>query len=319
MHDDEDTDLFGFPSWLPAHLRPKSDADADAGNCRYLIHVPNLRLDDVRIQFRGGELRSLGIEEWRVVEDEVAKRQTHAYASTCPAFFVVDSEDTSLPAFKRVQADAHVLFSILTIGAGLRTDPPSSSMAYATRKGKVRRQIGPRERRSIVHGPAKYRFNVNVVPLIDAMLAEYDALAAAFEVAEIARTVRVCGRLVSSNSPAIDDIMRLTWALEALLLKDITAGITATFVKCVTGLIIEEGEEQQVLEEDIRILYALRSDALHGRDWSGTVAATGRDEVDWAAKAHEILLRAVNVVVRQIGNVPEPSQALDLLRGSLTS
>lgn len=316
MHDDLETDLFAWPSWFPPHLRP--EADTDTGNCRYLVHIPNLRLDGVRIPFRGGALRSLGIDEWSEVEQEVARKQRHAYANTCPAFFVVDSEIASLQTFKRVRADAHLLYSILLIGAGLRTDPPSSSMAYATRKGKVHRRVGPRERRSIVHGPVKYRFNADVASHIAAMLAEYEVLAGAFEIPEVARVIRVCGRIADADAQPIDDIMRLTWALEALLLKDITTGITAAFVKTVTALIIEAGEVQQVLEDEIRSLYALRSDALHGRDWSGTVAGTGRDEAALAARAHEILLRAVDRVVHQVGNAADPIQAIDILRANIS-
>ncbi|NVZ92446.1 hypothetical protein HX813_29885 [Pseudomonas yamanorum] len=315
MPDKIDTDIFDMPSWLPTEL--KSNHFSDAGNCSYFVHLPNIQLEAPPIQFRGGQLRQVEFEEWSKLDGEAAQKQLKYYKKTKPIFYIRNDECSSTTTLLNVQRDAKLLYSILTIAVGMRMDPPSASMTYAARNGSIHRTIGIQERRAIVHGPIKYCIRADAAPHLLTILNEYNALGAAFELPEIARVVRVCGRPPSKNVELIDDIMRLTWALEALLLKDITTGITANFVSRVSKVILRKVELAEKLTTELNILYGLRSDALHGRDWSLSIAGTGRDEAGWAVRAHEILLRATNALIREVGSNNNPRKALDAFCGSL--
>lgn len=313
MQDAPDTDLFDTSPLMqagnPVHLRTSESA------CRYFVHLPNLSLDeDHRIQFRGGEVRSLAYDEWHVLDQEVAERRSREYVATRPAFFVVDGEEATKRVFARVMKDAQTLFSIMTLW-GMTADPPGTSVAYAFRQGAVRRMIGVHDRRSILHGPVRYRLGGADKTLLGALSAR-ESLVAAFDLPEVARVVQACSLGRGDDNP-IDDIMRLTVALEALLLKDVTTGVTAAFVKRVGQFILVPGEVASELACELRTLYALRSDALHGRDWSASLAGTGRSEAAWAVWARQVLLRAANRVVGQVGAAADPHQALEALRRGL--
>ncbi len=312
MQDDPEKDLFDNSNLLPAGFRrlPRTE-----GPCRFFMHLPNLSLgESVRIPFRGGELRSVPFDEWRALDGEIAEKRAKLYEVTRPAFFVVDEDAATERIFARVRRDAHVLFSILTL-CGMRADPPGTSTAYASRGTSKARLIGVHDRRSILNGPVRWRLQVIDGALFKA-LSFLELHAAAFDLSEVARAVQACSLSRGDDDP-IDDIMRLTVALEALMLRDVTTGITAAFVKRVGQFVLKPSEVASDLERDLRTLYALRSDALHGRDWANSLAGTCRDEAAWAAWAHDILRRAANRVVGHVGGAADQRQALETLRLSL--
>jgi hypothetical protein len=277
--------------------------------------MPNLTLGDgIRIPFRRGELRSVAFDEWQALDREIAEKRASLYKETRPAFFVVDEEAASERIFTHIQRDAQVLFSILTL-CGMRADPPGTSTDYVSREKSVSRRIGVHDRRVILSGPVRWRIERIDEAFLD-VLSSLDRQAAAFDLPEVARAIKACN-FSHDDDDQIDAIMRLTVALEALLLEDVTTGITTAFAQRVGRFILEAGEIASELERDLRVLYALRSDALHGRDWASSIAGTNRDEATWAAWAHGILLRALNRVVNKVGCAADSRNALTQLRLSL--
>ncbi|WP_431264052.1 hypothetical protein ACQ859_30065 [Roseateles chitinivorans] len=316
MQDDPDKDLFDNAHLLPPGFRQPPRVQ---GPGRFYVHLPNLSLEDgVGIPFRGGELRSVPFDEWRALDREVAEKRSGIYGETRPAFFVVDDIAVTGRMHAKVSRDARVLFSILTLN-GMRMDPPRTSTAYVWRQGQVARFVGVHDRRTILNGPVRVRLRKTDEGLLQGLLDAVSRLepkGAVFDLPELSSIVQACGRGGGEEAP-IDDIMRLTVALEALLVKDVTAGITAAFVDRVGQFVREPGEDASELARDLRTLYALRSDALHGRDWADSLAGTGRDEPAWSAWAHQILLRAAHRVVAQVGGAADPRLALDTLQTSL--
>lgn len=314
MQDDPDNDLFDHSHLLPEGL---PQLPLPGGPCRFFVHMPNLCLGDgLRIPFRRGELRSVSFDEWRALDQEVAEKRTRLYEGTRPVFFVVDEQVATERIFTRIRRDAQMLFSILTL-SGMRADPPGTSTAYVSRERAVVRRIGVHDRRSILSGPVRWHLRVVDDEFLD-MVSSLDRHAAAFNLPEVSHAVQACN-FSDGDVDLIDAIMRLTVALEALLLEDVTTGITAAFVKRVGQFVLEPGEIASELERDLKTLYALRSDALHGRDWASSIAGTCRVESAWAAWAHGILLRALNRVVSQVGCAADSRHALTELRLNLVS
>lgn len=314
MQDDSDKDIFASLLQLPEEFPPLK---LPQGFCRFFVHMPNLNLGDgIVIPFRGGELRSVAFDEWQPLDQEIAEKRADLYKKTRPVFFVIDEENSSERVLVRIQRDVQVLFSILTL-FGMRADAPATSVMYVSREKSVARYVGVHDRRSILNGPVRWRLTGIDDAFLD-KVSSLDRQAAAFNVPEVARAIQAC-TFSEDGVDQIDAIMRLTVALEALLLEDVTTGITSAFAKRVGQYVLEVGEIANDLERDLRVLYALRSDALHGRDWTNTVAVTGRDESTWTAWAHGILLRTLNRVVNQIGCSEDPRIALSELRRSLVS
>lgn len=314
MQDEPDKNLFDHSHLLPDGAPP---LPLPAGPYRFFVHIPNLCLGDgLRIPFRRGELRFVSFDEWRVLDQEVAEKRTRLYEGTRPVFFVVDEEVATERIFTRIRSDAQVLFSILTL-SGMRADLPDTSTAYVSCERAIVRRIGVHDRRSILSGPIRWHLLVVDDEFLD-MVSSLDRQAAAFDLPEVSRAVQACN-FGDGDANLIDAIMRLTVALEALLLEDVTTGITATFAKRVGQFVLESGEIASELERDLRTLYALRSDALHGRDWASTIAGTCRVESAWASWAHGILLRALKRVVNQVGCATDSRQALTELRLDLVS
>lgn len=278
------------------------------------IHVPNIGLENnSEFDILGGTLRSISYKEWESLDSEAAHNAKLAYEKTRPVFFVC--EDKQLDGqFANAESAANAFYIALLLETAAAIPNPATSIAYSKRLGSIRRSIGVLDRSAILHGPVKLRVNANIIESALGKVHLISGGSAILDLNEVRQIMRILSSTSLDDFEHIDGIVFCVMALESLLLKDVFKAITSTFVSRGINLLDNNDSENEELSSDLATAYSLRSDALHGRNWADSVAATKWTEEGWHVWCRRMLCRAVLSLLVRIGNEPNASKALDQFR-----
>lgn len=277
------------------------------------VHIPDTRLSKgVEIPYAGGVLRVLKYEEWAEIDREISEKRQRSFESMEPSFYVRLNAATyeervsddgnpsdaasiyatmeakqarwdavAVPALEAGIEAANELWLALTLMSSAPTRSIEESISYVSDGKNTSRTVGRLERRAILDNRPELFLSKNDVEKIASILAMVTSAKPATRLGEFAQALATLGSTALPDFEPIDGLMHSAIALEAILLSDVTSGVTAAFVERGAGLLASEPSEIAPLRAMLQTIYTLRSDALHGRDSAQAPQAGAQALVLW--------------------------------------
>lgn len=298
-----------------ASIEQRSSVAAPA---EVLAHIPGVSFPaGVGMTHEGFEVREVPFEHWEKFDSFLAQRRRRHYEATRPVFLAGEAQlprdDTAFDYVERLTRDVHVALALVSASP---LPAPEMSIAYIRYEDGIDRQMGPMEREGIIHGRVAFRGDENLLAVGQQVL---ELLGRGSDARRAGFLRQAMDSLAASALPDFapaDGTVQCAVALEAVLLSDVTTGLTSTFAERGAALLADEDGDVPALREELRVAYGLRSDLLHGRD-TAALAATERSEAEWWDWLRHALVRAVARVLWAADGVADFDAALAELRHEL--
>jgi hypothetical protein len=296
----------------------------------FLAHLPLLRIDSESIPFAGGDLWRMPFEHFRGLTGSAFESHQSEYEETAPVFYrvVLNLELPGLTPGRgdgttaiqiKAPSDNWALFEQSGMGflerfqqavvdrawAGLLLASPASALPAPRLSVMfvVSDDAGfelSENKASVVHiqGDADQEYLFFSKAAGNTLSEESISQAAALteivdEAKQIPGLACALDTLLASTNPALTPIEQLivsVIALEALLLPEITSGLSKSFSDRLAALLASTAEQVPPLTELAALLYKLRSSALHDRIAANSQAA---DEPLANAYGQQLLAAAI--------------------------
>lgn len=311
------------------------------------VHVPGISLaDDIEIAYRSGCLSSLNYARWLEIDGEIASKRRHQFEAAKPCFYVYQGAGLRPPktladpaggaaaliaAFKadtmawraitdpvlEVALDAaNELHLALTLLTGVPLPALADSICYVASARGTSRIVGRLERHALL-SPPRLIVTPDAVAQLPSTLALLHGAGAALATDEVRSAIDAMAATALPDFESIDGLMHCAITLEALLLADITSGVTAAFTERGAALLALLPAEVMPLRMQLDAVYAVRSDALHGRDLSQTPALANRSVDSLYHWVRLALGRALIRVIHVLRGAADPATRLATLRTEL--
>lgn len=283
------------------------------------VHLPGMSVDGPLSIEDGWTLDSPSFDQWLQLDSWIVGKRRGAYERSRPVF-VTSAASTAQPVAELIESAvryARDLQRALMLVTGASFLDVAVSMAYASAPTGIYRQMGPAEREAVTLPGPTIALEASMIPQIRATLGLLRAARAVGASGEIDQAFDRLADAALPDFEPIDGVVHTTVALEALLVPDLRSGVTAGFAERGAAFLAGTSAEVEAMRDALRHAYAVRSDALHGRDIHATVASSGHPLPFWAMWTRAALCRGLSRVLAVLAADEEPTTALDRLRAAL--
>jgi TPR repeat protein len=272
---------------------------------RALTHLPFLRIAERRILIGGGALVAVPFDDYDDLLLGSFTDHRAAYDAAEPTFFVTDEHfhgDHASGCWR-----VHAALSLALPTAALAS--PTLSLTAIDEGDVTRTMQGAADQELLFVTPTTARAERADVDRASELLAIVDRLDGAPR--------HALGSFLEAADPSLGHVEQLTLctvAIEALLLPDITNGLTETFARRLANLLAADDVAYDAVHGTARTLYAARSASVHG--------TMDRPLAPLVSAAQTLLAHAIVAVGRLAADVPdldEVRERLDTQRGPVNA
>lgn len=308
------------------------------------VHIPDTCLsEDLEIPHAGGVLRRVSYAEWSRVDPEISEKRQRAYEMTKPCFYVrtvIAPSEARVPNLDQssdpeavlarmetaimrwgaladrvletgIEAASEVRLA-LTLISGAPTRSIDETISYVSDGERTLRRVGRLERGAILENRPEVMISEGDAAQIAGILHLVTAAKPATKLGEFAHGVATLGSTALPDFEPIDGLMHTAICLEAILSADITSGVTAAFVERGAALLASDPSDIASVRSTLEAVYAMRSDALHGRLDAHTPAAAGNALLLWHWSRKAVARALIRILYICRGATDAPARLVQL-------